>query len=154
MESASGKSVTSDRQLAPARTAAALGLLVVFLVLVLLGAFDALGRIGDLRDRRDQALASRTDPARIAGDAAEAFRRFRSNLRAGERFALVFGPAVGRDQRGFYRLVALSYLYPALAAPSLSTADAVMVFGQPSPAVRSDFDEAAVIDGVWLGRRR
>ena len=47
---------------------------------------------------------------------AEAFRRLRVTLDAGERFALVFPQDTDRDQRGFYDLVSLSYLYPALAS--------------------------------------
>ena len=139
-----------------AQTAVALLLLAAFFLVVLLGALGAARRIGDLRDRRDLVLATRSDPAAVAGEAAGAFRRFRSGIHPGERFALVFAPAVGRDQRGFYRLVALSYLYPAIAVSDLASADAVMVFGaqEPSPAVRTAFDETDVVDGVWLGRRR
>jgi hypothetical protein len=154
MESAPGNRVAPARPLALGRSVVALVLLGAFLVVVALGALRAVERIGDLRDRREQVLASRPDPSAIAGDVAESFRRFRSTLRPGERFALVFAPDVGRDQRGFYRLVALSYLYPALAAPDTASADAVMVFGQPSAALRSAFEEAGAVDGVWLGRRR
>jgi hypothetical protein len=146
--------VLSDRVSSRNRTYAAIALLVAFLVVLLLGVRDA-GRLIDTLDhRRDEVLASRSDPADIAGHFAGAFRRFRATIRDGERFALVFAPDVGRDQKGFYRLVSLSYLYPAIAVDDPSTADAVMVFGEPPPMVRSSFEETAVVDGVWLGRRR
>ena len=127
---------------------------VAFVVVLLLGVWDSGRRLGALNHRRDEALASRADPADVAGDAAEAFRRFRVTLRPGERFTLAFGPDVGRDQVGFYRLVALSYLYPAVATSDLASADAVMVFGAPSPPISDAFAEVDVVDGVWLGRRR
>ncbi len=142
------------RASSPVRTSLVAALLVAFVVVLLLGVWDSGRRLGALNHRRDEALASRADPADVAGDAAEAFRRFRATLRQGERFTLAFGPDVGRDQVGFYRLVALSYLYPALATSDLASADAVMVFGAPSAAVSKAFDEVGDVNGVWLGRRR
>ena len=143
------------RSSSPGRTAAALVLLAGFLIIVCLGALQTSRRIGDLGHRRTDALASRSDPAEVADEAADAFRRFRSALRGGERFALVFSPDVDRDRRGFYQLVALSVLYPAIASSDPAQADAVMVFGEKPPqSVQDTFGEIAVMDGIWLGRRR
>jgi hypothetical protein len=128
-------------------------LVLAFGVVLVLGVADAGRRMRSLDDRRDEALAARRDPADVAGDAAGAFRRFRSTLSEGDTFALAFGPDVDRDQKGFYRLVALSYLYPAVAVSDPAEADAMMVFGPPTPSIRGTFDEIAVVDGVWLGRR-
>lgn len=135
-------------------TIVATALLAAFLAVVLVGVWQTGQRLGHLDHRRDEALAARSDPADVAGDAAEAFRRFRATLQPGERFTLAFGPDVGRDQAGFYRLVALSYLYPAVATSDLAAADAVMVFGPPSAAVSDAFEEVGNVNGVWLGRRR
>jgi hypothetical protein len=125
-----------------------------FVVVLLIGVAEAVGRVGDLGHRRDEALANRWEPVEVAGEAAGAFRRFRAALRAGDRFTLVFGDTVDRDRMGTYRLVALSYLYPAVATSDLSDADGVMVFGEPTPSVLEDYREIDVVDGVWLGRRR
>ena len=54
-----------------------------FVVVVLLLMLGAGRRIGDLSHRRDEALASRSDPVDVGGDAAGAFRRFRTTLRTG-----------------------------------------------------------------------
>jgi hypothetical protein len=79
----------------------------------------------------------------------------RATLRDGERFALVFGPDVSRDERGFLQLVSLSVLYPAVAVTDPAKADTVMVFGEnPPPSVADAFESIGVVDGVWLGRRR
>jgi hypothetical protein len=120
---------------------------------VAVGVVDAARRLGSLDHRRDEAIAARGDTAGQAGNVAGALRRFRSDVGAGDRFALVFGPDLDRNQRGFYRLVALSYLYPAVAVPDPEEADAIMVFGTPTPSMRGTFGEIAVVDGVWLGRR-
>jgi hypothetical protein len=154
METARRDLVAIVRASSPVRTILVAALLVAFVVVLLVGVWHSGGRLGALNHRRDEALASRADPADVAGDAAEAFRRFRATLRPGERFTLAFGPDVGRDQVGFYRLVALSYLYPAVATSDLAKADAVMVFGAPSPSISDAFAEVDVVDGVWLGRRR
>ena len=135
-------------------TIVATALLAAFLALVLVGVWQAGQRLGHLNHRRDEALAARSDSADVAGDAAEAFRSFRATLQPGERFTLAFGPDVGRDQAGFYRLVALSYLYPAVATSDRARADALMVFGRPSAAVADAFENVGHVDGVWLGRRR
>lgn len=137
------------------RAGAALVLLIAFAVVVGLGVLDAGRVIGELGDQRERALASRSDDtAGLTGEAADAFRQFRAHLRKGERFALVFAPDIGRDQEGFYRLVALSYLYPAIAVDDPGRADAVMVFGEQSPGIRADFEQIGAAAGVWLGRRR
>jgi hypothetical protein len=126
----------------------------VFVALVVLVALGAAGQIRDLDSRRDEALASRSDGADAAGNAADAFRRFRATLHRGDHFALVFAPGTSIDDQGTHRLVAISYLYPAIAVTDVQKADAVMVFGEPSVAVRSTFAETGIADGVWLGRRR
>ena len=136
------------------RRIAVLVLLVGFVVVIGVRVADSVRVIGDLDRGHRDALGSRSDTPGVSGDTADAFRRFRPMVRQGQRFALVFTPDVGRDQEGFYRLVALSYLYPAIAVEDLARADAVMVFGQPSSAVRAAFDEADVVAGVWLGSRR
>ena len=129
-------------------------ILVAALALVLaIGMLQSLLRLSDLERRRDQALESTYDGAAVAGPVAEAFRAFRQALRPGDRFALVFGPDIGRDQRGFYRLVALSYLYPAVAQSDGERADAVMIFDGGPRAADTAFDEIGVVAGVWLGRR-
>ena len=110
-------------------------------------------RLIDLERRRDESLDARFGPPHGAGPDAPAFRRLRPALDEGDRFALVFGPDVGRDERHVYRLVSLSYFYPAVATDDLANADAVMVFGEPSPSVRDEFDELGLVDGVWLGHR-
>ena len=136
------------------RRLAILALTAVCLALVAWGVVDAARQIRALGSRRDAALAAHSDGADVAGNAGAAFRRFRASLRPGERFRLVFAPETSVDDRGTYRLVALSYLYPGVAVDDVSAAQAVMVFGEPSPAVRSAFAETGVVDGVWLGRRR
>jgi hypothetical protein len=138
----------TTRRLAVAAFAAA------FAIVLAVGATQSSRRLGHLDHRRDEALAMHTEPVDVASDVAGAFRRFRSSLRAGDRFALVFGDDVDADRRGTYRLVALSYLYPAVATEDPSGADAVMVFGDPSASVASAFEGTGVVDGVWLGRRR
>lgn len=144
----------SFRSIARLRTAAVVALLAAFLVAVALVALDGVRGIRELEDRRDNALGSQPDVAAIAGEVAGALRRFRSELREGERFALEFSPDVGRDQEGFYRLVALSFLYPAVAVADPEHAHGLMAFGgPPAPDVRGAFREIAVVDGVWLGRR-
>ena len=125
-----------------------------FVGLVGIGALDAVREVRRLDDRRREALATQTDPAATVGEAAEAFRRFRSELGDGRRFALVYGPEIDRDQRGFYRLFAGYYLYPAIAVSSPQDADAVMVFGAPPYGVSRAFEPIATVDGTWLGRRR
>jgi hypothetical protein len=126
-----------------------------FLVIVLLGVKDATRRVGWLDHRRAEALAAaRTDPALGAGYAAGAFRSFRSALDDGSRFTLVYDASFDRNERGFYRLFSGYYLYPAVAVSDPAAADAVMVFGAPPRRVLDRFDQLAVVDGVWLGRRR
>jgi hypothetical protein len=150
----------ATRQLGPAtdeqsrRAVIATRILVAaFLVTVLLGLVDAGRRIGELDRRGDEARRSRSDPADAAGGAAEAFRRARSHLHPGDRYTLVL-PKLTRDLAGHYRLVALSYLYPAIAVPNAGQADVVMVFGDPSAPILTAFEEIEVVSGVWLGRRR
>ena len=140
----------------PICTTGALAILTVvaFVALVAVGALDAAREIRRLEDRRHEALATRSDPADTAGAAAGAFRRFRSELGAGRRFAVVYGPDLDRDTRGFYRLFSGYYLYPAIAVSTPADADAVMVFGAPGPAISRAFASIATVDGVWLGRRR
>jgi hypothetical protein len=135
------------------RTLVVLALTVVWVGLVAWGVVEATRQIRSLESRRSAALAVRSDGADVAGNAGSAFRRFRSTLRRGERFALLFSPDTSVDDRGTYRLVALSYLYPAVAVEGAGAARAVMVFGEPSPAVRASFEETGVVDGIWLGRR-
>ena len=154
MQTAPRNLAATVRTLSPAQTVA-LFLLLAFVVVVLLLMLGAGRQIRHLGDRRDEALALRSDPVDVGGDAAGAFRRFRTTLREGESFALVFGPGVGRDQKGFYRLVSLSVLYPAIAGSDTAKADAVMVFGEdPPPSITDIFESLGVVDGVWLGRRR
>jgi len=135
------------------RARATIACLAGLVVTLVAGVGQALHEIRDLDSRRDQAHESKWDVASVTGTNAEAFRRLRATLDAGERFALVFPDDADRDQRGFYNLVSLSYLYPALASSDPANADAVMVFGPPPTDVRRAFDEIAVVDGVWLGRR-
>jgi hypothetical protein len=135
------------------RTRAALAATAVCLGLVVWGAVDAARQIQELGPRRRDAIAAQSDGADAAGNAGDAFRSFRVTLRPGERFSLVFAPDTSVDDRGTYRLVALSYLYPAIAVDDLRDAQAVMVFGEPSAAIRSAFDESGIVDGVWLGHR-
>ena len=113
----------------------------------------AVARARDTLAAAIDAIAARLDGADVAGDADDAFRSFRATLRPGERFALAFGPDMSVSDRGMYRLLALSYLYPAIVANDPEHAQAVMVFGPPSAEVRSIFDETGVVDGVWLGHR-
>ena len=134
-------------------TIAALAVMAVFAALVAWGAVRAVRQIGEVGERRDDAIAARLDGADVAGSADDAFRSFRATLRPGERFALVFGPDMSVSDRGMYRLVALSYLYPAIVVDDPEHAQAAMVFGPPPAAVRSTFDETGVVDGVWLGHR-
>ena len=131
-------------------------LVVGFLATVLLGLWDAGQRVGELGRRGDEARSSRSEPAPdTAGGVADAFRRARSSLHAGERFALVLPEALGGGTAGHYRLVALSYLYPAIAVPDgvWAEADLVMVFGDPPHSSRAAFDEIGVVSDVWIGRR-
>ena len=133
---------------------AALAVMGVFVALVAWGAVQAVRQIGEVGQRRDDAIATRLDVADVAGSAGDAFRSFRATLPPGQRFALVFAPDMSVSDRGTYRLIALSYLYPAIVVDDPQHAQSVMVFGEPSAAVRSTFDETGVVDGVWLGHRR
>jgi hypothetical protein len=137
----------------PPRALAALVVIAAFVGLVAWHAWDAGRQIDELGAARTEALGSRSDGADSAGSAPEAFRSFRATLRPGERFALVFAPDTSIDDQGTYRLVSLSYLYPGVAVTDPEKAEAVMVFGEPSPAIRAEFHETAVVDGVWLGHR-
>lgn len=131
-------------------------LVVGFLATVLLGLWEAGRRFDELDHRGDRARSSRSEPAPdTAGGVSDAFRRARSSLRAGEQFVLVLPEALGRGTAGHYRLVALSYLYPAIAVPdgAPAEADLVMVFGDPPQSIRTAFDEIGVVSGVWIGRR-
>ena len=65
----------------------------------------------------------------------------------------MFGEDVDRNEQGFLRLFGGYYLYPAIAVPDARDADAVMVFGAPSDALRRSFEQVDAIEGVWLGRR-
>jgi hypothetical protein len=136
------------------RRVAVVTAVVAFAVLLLMSVADAGRRVGDLGNLRDEALAGRSEPVDVAGDVADAFRRFRATLHAGDRFTLVFGRAFDPDRMGTYRLVALSYLYPAVATSDRSDADAVMAFGDVPPSLLSEFEQIDVVDGVWLGRRQ
>ena len=133
---------------------AALAVMALFAALVAWGAVQAVRQIGEVGQRRDDAIAARLDGADIAGSADDAFRSFRAILRPDERFALVFPADMSVSDRGMFRLVALSYLYPAIVVDDLQHAESVMVFGEPSPAIRSTFDETGAVGGVWLGHRR
>ena len=135
------------------RALAALAVVGVFVAVVARQAWDAGREIDALGPQRRDALASRSDGADSAGSAPQAFRSFRATLRPGERFALVFAPGTSTNDQGTYRLVSLSYLYPAIAVTDPEKAQAVMVFGEPSAAIRADFDETGDVDGVWLGHR-
>ena len=128
-------------------------LVVACSVLAVLLAVDARRQLNHVDHRGDEARASRTDPSAAGGETADPFRRFRQEVGPGARFALVFGPDVDRDQRGFYRLFAGYFLYPAIAVAEPGDADAVMVFGSPSSELRASFEELATVDGVWLARR-
>lgn len=136
------------------RRLAIAAVVVAFAIVVAVGATQSARRLGHLDHRRAEALAVHSEPVDVASDVAGAFRQFRSSLNAGDRFALLFGDDVDADRRGTYRLVALSYLYPAVAIDDPSRANAVMVFGEPSASVVSAFEGTGVVDGVWLGRRR
>lgn len=135
------------------RALAALVVVAVFVGLVARQAWDAGREIDALGSQRGDALASRSDGADSAGSAPEAFRSFRATLHPGDRFALVFAPGTSIDDQGTYRLVSLAYLYPAVAVTDPGKAQAVMVFGEPSAAIRAEFDETGLADGVWLGHR-
>jgi hypothetical protein len=135
------------------RALAALVVIAAFVGLVAWLVLDAGRTIDQLGSRRADGLASRSDGADAAGSVPNAFRSFRATLRPGERFALVFAPGTSIDFQGTYRLVSLSYLYPAIAVGEPEKAQAVMVFGEPSPAIRSAFAETGVVEGVWLGHR-
>jgi len=152
--------VTVSRDLARARGGSrlrrgALGTLAVaFAAIVAYGALEAVRFAESLDDRRAAALVYRTDPVEQAGSTAAAYRRFRAEVDGATRFSLVFGPALDRNERGFHRLFAGYYLYPAIAVDEPARAIAVMVFGEPQAALRRDFERIAVLDGVWLGRRK
>jgi len=133
--------------------AALFALVGAFLAIVSYGAAAAVLEAERLDDRRAFALTELRDPVATAGESAEAFSRFRSELDARSRFALVFGSAVDRDQRGFYHLFAGFFLYPAVAVDDPARADAVMVFGSPPPSVLREFERLDLLDGIWLGRR-
>jgi hypothetical protein len=138
-----------------ARRVAVLAAVTAFLVVLLMGVADLGRRVNDLAHRRGEAFAGRYEPlVDVGGEVADAFHRFRATLDPGDRFTLVFGEDVDGDRVGTYRLLALSYLYPAVATSNASQADAVMVFGEPPPSILADFEEIDVVDGVWLGRRR
>ena len=125
-----------------------------FLAVLLLGVWDSGRRLGALNHRRDEALASRADPADVAGDAAEAFRRFRVTLR---RASASRSPSARTSAATRWASTGWSPS-PISTPPSrrsdLASADAVMVFGAPSPPISDAFAEVDVVDGVWLGRRR
>ena len=152
----------SDGQLEPLpnppsqRAVVATRLLVVgFLATILVGLWHAGQNYGDLDHRRDEARAASSDWAGAADTIADALRLARSSLHAGERYALVLPEDLGPGTAGHYRLVALSYLYPAIAVPdgARAEADLVMVFGDPPQSIRAAFDEIGVASGVWIGRR-
>jgi len=128
--------------------------LAAFLAIVAFGGLEAVRYAEALDDRRATALVYRTDPVETAGETATAYRRFRSEVDASTRFALVYGPGIDRHGRGFHRLFAGYYLYPAIAVGDPDEADAIMVFGPPGAAVLDAFERIDVVDGVWLGRRR
>ena len=141
------------------RAVVATRLLVVgCLATVLLGLWEAGQRLGELDHLNDEARSgTRSDTADAASTVADALRLARSSLHAGERYALVLPEEeLGTGTAGHYRLVALSYLYPAIAVPdeAQAEADLVMVFGDPPQSVRAAFDEIGVASGVWIGRRR
>jgi hypothetical protein len=128
-------------------------LCAVFAVVAAFGVVATALRLDDLADRRREAIYEQSNSTYAAGGAAEAFRRFREELDGRGRFALVYSADVDRDQRGSYQLFGGSYLYPSVAVFDPADADAVMVFGAPPASVLEAFDEIAVVDGVWLGRR-
>ena len=132
-------------------------LVVGCLATVLLGLWEAGQRLGELDHLNDEARSgTRSDTADAASTVADALRLARSSLHAGERYALVLPEDLGTGTAGHYRLVALSYLYPAIAVPdgAQAEADLVMVFGDPPQSIRAAFDEIGVASGVWIGRRR
>lgn len=140
---------------ARSRERVAVGLLAAaFLAIVVIAAGAAVREIERLDDRRAVVAADQFDPAQAAGDAAEAFRRFRSQLDRRAHFALVFGPGADRNTRGFYRLFAGYYLYPAIAVDDPARADAVMAVGAPAASELEGFEQIEVVGDVWLGRRR
>lgn len=118
------------------------------------GGLEAVRYAEALDDRRASALVSRTDPVETAGETASAYRRFRAEVDGDTRFALVYGPAIDRNGRGFHRLFAGYYLYPAIAVDDPGEADAIMVFGTPGALLLDVFERIDVVDGVWLGRRK
>ena len=133
---------------------AALVAMAVFVGLVALGGVEATRVLGKLRERRAHAVATKADGAAVVGHAGSAFRSFRATLAPGERFTLLFAPGTSAYDRTTYRLLALSYLYPAIAVTDERDAQAVMVFGFPTDRTRSMFAETGTVDGVWLGHRR
>jgi hypothetical protein len=137
-----------------ATTVAVAALCAGFALVVVWAVVGTASRVRALDERRAEALATRVDPVTVAGPVTPAFIRFRELLDGDSRFLLVYDAAVAADQRRTYRLVGGYYLYPAIAVTDLEAANAVMVFGAPSEAVRSSFVEVATVDGVWLGRRR
>jgi hypothetical protein len=129
-------------------------LVAAFLVVVALGVRDATQVARQLGDRRAEAIATRSDQSGLAGRAAGSFRALRGHLEPGSRFALVYDEDYDRNERGYYRLVAGYYLYPALMVSDPARADAVITFGAPPAHVLQRFDQLAVIDGFWVGTRK
>jgi len=148
------RELARTRGAARARQAALVALSVAFLVIVGFGGVEAVRLAEDLDDRRATALFYRADPAETAGETASAYRRFRAEVDESTRFALVYGPGIDRNGRGFHRLFAGYYLYPAIAVDDPADAHAIMVFGTPRAVLLRAFERIAVLGGVWLGRRR
>jgi hypothetical protein len=154
METAPRDLGATARSTSPVRSGATMVLVIGLALVLVLGVLESGRRIVDLDRQRDEELVTSFDLADVGGGTAEAFRRVRPALAEGDRFALVFGPDVTTDQRNTYRLVSLAYFYPAIATSDPARADAVLVFGEPTPPVRESFDEIDVVAGVWLGERR
>lgn len=103
------------------------------------------------------ALSSqqRAEYVASAFDVPLAFRRFREVLRPGERYAIVVPATATPDRAALYHQYGLYYLYPALAAASLSQAEAVLVLDPAQDDLRSRFRPLETLGGdVWIGRRR
>ena len=114
-------------------TVAVVVISIAFAIVVVVAVVGTARRVATLDERRAEALADARDPVFAAGPATAAFRRFRSTLGPGSRFALVYGPGVDRNGRSTYRLVAATTSIRRSRSPRPTVADAVMVFGSPPP---------------------
>lgn len=122
-----------------------------FVLVLARGVVDAARSIDTILERGTTEKVE--DTASIVGSHGAAFRRFRGALDENSRFALVFGPRVGRDERILLTLFSGFYLYPSIAVDDPLEADRVMVFGVPSTALLRRFRPIGESDDTWLGRR-